>query len=87
MMSKHQELKNNIDKIIEGLKSGTIDLGKAGRIINYADRLIQLDKLTVEEHKIREEDPPDYLLTEQQIEDIESMINLAKKEIEDMHKT
>ena len=85
-MSKDEEFKREIARIIEGLKSNTINLDKASRILNHANRLIQYDKLALEEHEIRKEEPPDYLFTEQQIEEIESMITLAKKEMEKLKK-
>ena len=56
-MRSYEELKTDIGKVIKGLKSGTIDLDKANVIINCADKLIQLDKLTLEEHKLRAEGP------------------------------
>ena len=75
-------MKADIGKIIKGLKSGSIDLDHANTIIDCADKIIELDKVALEYHKLRGEEPPDYLFSEKQIEDVELLIGNAKKEIQ-----
>ena len=85
-MRSYEEMKTDIGRVIEGLKSNTIDFDKAKMIVNCAKKLVKLDKLTIEEHKIRGEEPPDYLFSEKQIEDIELLIGHARKEIQNRNK-
>ena len=77
-----EEMENNVDEILKEVKSGMIDLEKAEVLIDGAQLIIDTYKVQLEHHEFREEKPPDDLPSKKQIEEAESKIVLAKKEIE-----
>jgi hypothetical protein len=75
-------LQETVAEILEGIKSGVMDLENANAVINNAELIAGTFVLQMEYHKLREEQPDDDLPSQEEIGALKDLVAAARKEIE-----
>ena len=75
-----EEIRADIEKVLKGLKSGTLSLEKAESVIACTELIVETFSMQYQYHELRKE-TNDALPTKSQIETAKKLIAEAKEEI------